>query len=379
MSNSKGGFPARQRPSPTAARSSTVLRSPLPGLRFRGDHKAARSFSIPVMPRGLALKAMGLDAALDRFWAAADARRLGVDSIQVVTDDGPHGERRRIADIRRDVYSVSKTMTSLAIGMLESDGALNLDDPVLTHLPELADTAATGTEKMTVAHLLRMTAGNGYRWADDDADHPGDPARDFLATPLVAEPGTVYHYGGGNTYVLGRIVHSISGRDLRDFLLPRLFAPSASAIPSGTAAPSASPSERSASSSGPRKSPASRGCSCTKAPTTASAWSHPATSPECPPTRPTPAAPNQTTGPTACTHGAAPATAPGAWTASTASSGSQRHRPLPGTNHPDPRLRVGTHRARPGIKINFRIIPNGPCPPHHRPHDSGPGRHRPLG
>jgi len=168
---------------------------------------------------------MELAAALDRFWAAADARRLGIDTIQVVTDDGPHAERHRIDDIRRDVFSVSKTVTSLAIGMLETDGALNLDDPVLMHLPELADTAAPGSEKITVGHLLRMTAGNAYRWADDDADHPGDPARDFLATPLVAEPGSTYHYRGANTYLLSRIVHSISGRDLRDFLVPRLFAP----------------------------------------------------------------------------------------------------------------------------------------------------------
>lgn len=168
---------------------------------------------------------MDLDAALDRFWEDGEARRLGIDAVQVVADDGPHGERRRIDDIRRDVFSVSKTVTSLAVGMLEGDGALSLDDPVLVHLPELADTAAAGSEKITVGHLLRMTAGNGYRWADDDADHPGDPARDFLATPLVAEPGSTYHYAGGNAYVLGRVVHSISGLDLRDFLVPRLFDP----------------------------------------------------------------------------------------------------------------------------------------------------------
>jgi CubicO group peptidase (beta-lactamase class C family) len=126
---------------------------------------------------------------LDRFWEAADARRLGIDAIEVVADDGPGGERRRIGDIRRDVFSVSKTVTSLAVGMLEGDGALSLDDPVLAHLPELADTAAAGSERITVGHLLRMTAGNGYRWPDEDADHPGDPARDFLAAPLVAEPG----------------------------------------------------------------------------------------------------------------------------------------------------------------------------------------------
>src|SRR5580692_12241414 len=168
---------------------------------------------------------MQLDAALDRFWSAADAGRLAIDSTQVVTDDGPRGERRRIPDIRRDVFSVSKTVTSLAIGMLEADGALTLDDPVLRYLPGLADTAAPGGERITIAHLLRMTAGNAYRWVDDDGDHPGDPARDFLATPLVAEPGSTYHYRGANTYVLGRVVHSISGQDLRDFLVPRLFGP----------------------------------------------------------------------------------------------------------------------------------------------------------
>ena len=166
-----------------------------------------------------------LDAALDRFCEAADGLRLGIEGVHVVTDDGRSGERRWIDDIRRDVFSVSKTVTSLAVGMLAHDGLLTLDDPVLMHLPELADTAAPGTEAMTVRHLLSMTAGNGYVWLDEDADHPGDPARDFLTTPLIAEPGTVFDYRGGNSYVLGRIVHSVSGLDMRDFLLPRLFGP----------------------------------------------------------------------------------------------------------------------------------------------------------
>jgi CubicO group peptidase (beta-lactamase class C family) len=168
---------------------------------------------------------VGLEAALDRFCEVADDRRFGIEGVHVATDGGHFVERRWIDDIRRDVFSVSKTVTSLAVGMLAHDGLLTLDDPVLMHLPELADTAAPGTEAMTVRHLLSMTAGNGYQWLDEDADHPGDPARDFLATPLVAEPGTAYDYRGGNSYVLGRIVHSVSGLDLRDFLLPRLFWP----------------------------------------------------------------------------------------------------------------------------------------------------------
>ena len=141
------------------------------------------------------------EAALDRFCEVADGRRFGIEGVYVVADGGHFVERRWIADIRRDVFSVSKTVTSLAIGMLAHDGLLTLDDPVLMHLPELADTAAPGTEAMTVRHLLSMTAGNGYRWLDEDADHPGDPARDFLATPLVAQPGTAFDYRGGNSYV----------------------------------------------------------------------------------------------------------------------------------------------------------------------------------
>lgn len=168
---------------------------------------------------------MRLDAALDRFGEIAAERRFGLEGVHVVLADGRVAERRWIDDIRRDVFSVSKTVTSLAIGMLENDGLLGLDDPVLMHLPDLADTAAAGSDAMTVRHLLQMTAGNGYRWLDPDADHPGDPARDFLATPLLAEPGTTYHYAGGNSYVLGRIVHSLSGQDVREFLLPRLFDP----------------------------------------------------------------------------------------------------------------------------------------------------------
>lgn len=70
-----------------------------------------------------------------------------------------------------------------------------------------------------------MTAGNGYRWLDPDADHPGDPAQDFLSRPLLAEPGMAYHYRGANSFVLGRIIHARSGLDLRDYLMPRLFQP----------------------------------------------------------------------------------------------------------------------------------------------------------
>jgi CubicO group peptidase (beta-lactamase class C family) len=166
-----------------------------------------------------------IESALERFRQVADERGFGLEALHVDRAGSPPVEMRWRADLRHDVYSVSKTFTSVAIGIAQGEGLLALDDPVLTHLPQFAETAAPGVEGMTIRHLLTMTAGNDYAWEAPDADCAGDAAQMFLAAPLVAEPGTRYRYAGTNSYVLGRIVHSCSGQDLRDFLVPRLFGP----------------------------------------------------------------------------------------------------------------------------------------------------------
>jgi CubicO group peptidase (beta-lactamase class C family) len=156
---------------------------------------------------------------------AVAERGLGLEGIHVTRAGEAPVSFRWVSDDRREVYSVSKTFTSVAVGIARADGLLDLDDLALTHLPEFKNTAAEGVEELTIRHLLSMTAGNGYRWDDRDQDHLGDPAQDFLATPLTARPGTNFDYRGTNSYVLGRIIAAASGSDLRDFLLPRLFRP----------------------------------------------------------------------------------------------------------------------------------------------------------
>lgn len=168
---------------------------------------------------------MPADAQLRSGVRALGDRGLGVDGVHVHQRDRGPVEQHWAADVRRDAYSVSKTFTSVAIGLAEDEGLLRLDDPVLRHLGHLVPPAASGVEEITVRHLLMMTSGITYRWDDPDADHPADPAQDILTTPLGAEPGTTFAYRGASTYLLSRVVHACSGEDLRDFLLPRLFAP----------------------------------------------------------------------------------------------------------------------------------------------------------
>lgn len=170
----------------------------------------------------------GIDALQSGLLGLCQAvvdQQLGVEGIHIARTDQRPVSFRWVPDDRRDVYSVSKTFTSVAIGIAQDEGLLELDDPVLSHLPQFADTAAARVEHVTIRHLLEMTAGIDYRWDDPDLDHPGDPAQDFLATLPAAPPGTWYAYRGTNSYLLGRIIAAVSGSDLRDFLMPRLFEP----------------------------------------------------------------------------------------------------------------------------------------------------------
>jgi CubicO group peptidase (beta-lactamase class C family) len=159
------------------------------------------------------------------FGHAASRLSLGVEGVHVHLDGHDPVEQHWAADIRRDVFSVSKTFTSVAVGIAQDEGLLTVDDPVLRHLPGLASVAGAGVDAVTIRHLLTMSSGLGWRWPSPDADHPGDPVEDFLATSPAAPPGTAFQYRGTSTYVLSRIIHASSGMDLRDYLMPRLFAP----------------------------------------------------------------------------------------------------------------------------------------------------------
>ncbi|WP_152362303.1 serine hydrolase domain-containing protein [Microlunatus speluncae] len=173
----------------------------------------------------MAIPVDGIQVGLLGLRQAVAERGLGLEGIHITRDGEPPVSFRWHHDERRDVYSVSKTFTSVAVGLARDEGLLDLDDPVLTHLSQFAGTAAEGVEAVTIRHLLSMASGIDYRWADRDLDHPGDAAQDFLATPLAGRPGASYFYRGTSSYVLGRIVAAVSGSDLRDFLLPRLFRP----------------------------------------------------------------------------------------------------------------------------------------------------------
>src|SRR3984885_2570271 len=134
-------------------------------------------------------------------------------------------ERRLRSDDRENLWSVSKTFVSVALGIAEAEGRLALDDPALTYYPELKKSAAPGLEQVTLRHLLTMTSGSPHSWFADEPVEVPALAADFFATPLAHEPGSYFSYTGIGPYVAARALRAATGASVRDYLLPRPLTP----------------------------------------------------------------------------------------------------------------------------------------------------------
>ena len=161
---------------------------------------------------------------MERYYAGADERwgtKLGVVQF------GP--------EVKHDLRSVSKSVTSLLIGIALAEGKFPaLESPVLDFFPEYADLRTPEKDRITFADLLTMSSG--LQWDEDRSyDDPrndemgmltsADPFRYILAKPLAASPGTTYLYSNGDASLLGAALVRGTGRPWSDYARDKLFTP----------------------------------------------------------------------------------------------------------------------------------------------------------
>jgi CubicO group peptidase (beta-lactamase class C family) len=133
-----------------------------------------------------------------------------------------HGEEiaryRWVPEAPRPVYSVSKSFTSLAVGIAIHDGSLSLTDRVLDAFPGRVTDPPPRLSALTLEHLLTMSRGHPEFSRPATVD-------EALSQPLTADPGTAFVYDNGSTFLASAMVTAATGRRVRDFLADRLFAP----------------------------------------------------------------------------------------------------------------------------------------------------------
>ena len=138
------------------------------------------------------------------------------------------------------IYSMTKSVTAVAVMMLFEQGRFTLDDPVSTYLPEFSTVVVRDADgrtrpparAVTIRDLMLHISGlehrtsEVYRVAQVRSRAIGLPqfVRNIVSVPLMEDPGTRYRYSESTT-VLGRLVEIWSGQPLDAFLETRIFKP----------------------------------------------------------------------------------------------------------------------------------------------------------
>ena len=162
------------------------------------------------------------------------------------------------------IYSMTKPITGMAAMALIGEGKMKLDQPIADMLPEFANMKVATNPKasldgtaaktqITVRQLLTHTSGLSYLISAEGAlrnaymrlglnggplskmpiakafvvpDAPSlkDWSERIASLPLIAEPGTKWHYSA-SLDVLGRVIEVVTGKDFGDYLVQDFIAP----------------------------------------------------------------------------------------------------------------------------------------------------------
>ena len=125
-----------------------------------------------------------------------------------------------------NVWSSTKTVTSLAGLMLVDRGLVELTAPVATHWPEFA---ANGKQDIRFRHFLSHTSGvSGWEppFATEDM-YDWDKATAALAAQAPWwQPGTASGYHAHNQgHLIGEVVRRVTGRTLKEFVRDEIAVP----------------------------------------------------------------------------------------------------------------------------------------------------------
>jgi serine beta-lactamase-like protein LACTB len=127
--------------------------------------------------------------------------------------------------------SISKPITAVALLQLNERGKLDLDAPVQKYCPAFPQKDSPITTRELLGHL----GGIRHYNPDGKGDIPEDSARHFAtmeeslqvfaSDPLVAKPGTAFHYSTYGYTVLGCVLEGAASEKFVDYVKEKVFRP----------------------------------------------------------------------------------------------------------------------------------------------------------
>jgi CubicO group peptidase (beta-lactamase class C family) len=121
--------------------------------------------------------------------------------------------------------SMTKSLISLLVGIAVDRGLIgDLDAPVLSFFPEYADLRTPEKDRITLRHLLTMTAGLSAS-ASATLRLDREPYRHALEKNLSGDPGISFEYSNIETELIGAILHKVSGKTVDVLATEEIFGP----------------------------------------------------------------------------------------------------------------------------------------------------------
>ena len=122
------------------------------------------------------------------------------------------------------LYSMSKSVTGLAVGIAQDEGFLNINEKLADIFPEYINSAnAKLLKSHTLKHLLTMSTGIRFNEVGSALDE--NWAKMYMQSVPKFEAGTEFEYNSLNSYMLAAAVVKRTGMGLNEYLTPRLFEP----------------------------------------------------------------------------------------------------------------------------------------------------------
>ncbi|MBQ7203113.1 MAG: serine hydrolase [Eubacterium sp.] len=164
---------------------------------------------------------------IKRFLDEITAKNLGLQSFTVVRHDkvcaqgffAPYAK-----EYPHVLYSMSKSLTSTAVGFAVDEGLIKLDDKVVDFFPEYKLlTKSPHNKQLTVEMLLTMRSDKFITPFEEKGNT--DWIKLFFAAPFMMKPGTKFNYVSENTFMLSAIVSKVTGMSALDYLNEKMFKP----------------------------------------------------------------------------------------------------------------------------------------------------------
>jgi CubicO group peptidase (beta-lactamase class C family) len=153
----------------------------------------------------------------DNGWSWSNG--LAQEELKIANGDG----------VRYNLGSIGKSLTAVLIMQLIEQKKMVLDEPVKKYLP--AGTLTTGSDAITIRHLLNNTSGLGdFFESPDYSESKTISIDDHMKLvngmkPVSMEPGKSLHYSNSGFIVLGKLLELHYGKPYQQIVKERLLQP----------------------------------------------------------------------------------------------------------------------------------------------------------